>query len=314
MDLAVPPDVAQALHAALGGGSLLVALFDPADRLVWCNAAYRQTFVPGVALPVRFADVLRHGFHHGLGVKIDCGDIEAFLADILPRRRQAPYRTIEVDTVDGRWLWMTETLTSQGWMLSLASDITLLKRHEQALRQAQQQAEIEARTDALTGVSNRRHLFEFGAAALARCAAAGQVCSVALIDLDLFKCINDRHGHDVGDAVLRAFAAQAQALTRQRDLFGRMGGEEFLLVLPGAGLNEAREVMRRLRACLQPYDETAGLLLFYSFSAGVAQHRDGDTFHNLLRRADRALYRAKLLGRDRTEAEDCSDLNTVPSS
>ncbi|NML18492.1 GGDEF domain-containing protein [Azohydromonas caseinilytica] len=316
----MPPAVAGALLATLSASELLVALYDAQDRLCWCNDAYAQRFLDGLTLPLPFAELLRHDFRRGIGVRIDCGDIEAFLSDILPRRRQQPFRAIEVDTLDGRWWRMAETLLPEGWLLCVATDITPLKRGELRLREARAQAETEARTDMLTGAPNRRHVFEFGAATLSRCAAAGQACSVALIDLDHFKQINDRHGHDVGDAVLRAFAGQARARLRGRDLFGRLGGEEFLLLLPGVRQEQAREVTQRLRQALQPLALHQGAL-HYAFSAGVAQAAPGDDMDRLIARADRALYRAKLLGRGRTELASEGDddgggsgLNTAASS
>ena len=309
--------MAAALVRALAESELLVALFDAQDQLCWCNPAYAQRFLDGLALPLPFADLLRHDFRRGLGVRIDCGDVEAFLRDILPRRRRLPYRAFEVDTLDGRWLRMTETLLADGWLLSVATDITELKHGEILLRQAQAQAEQDARTDMLTGAPNRRHVFEYGLAALRRSEAAGQPCSVALMDLDHFKRINDGHGHDMGDAVLRNFAAQARTVLREGDLFGRIGGEEFLLLTPGARQEQALEIVERLRRHLQPLLLDGGAPLAFSFSAGVAQALPGDSMDSLITRADRALYRAKLLGRDRTEPAwpcDGSGLNTATSS
>jgi diguanylate cyclase (GGDEF)-like protein len=307
------------LLGALAASELLVALYDAQDELRWCNAAYAARFLDGLALPLPlpFAELLRQDFRRGIGVRIDCGDVEAFLREVLPRRRQQPYRAFEVDTLDGHWLRMTETLLPDGWLLCVATDITPLKHGEQQLRQAQAQAELEARTDVLTGAPNRRHVFEFGQAALVRCEAAGRPCSVGLMDLDHFKRINDSHGHDVGDAVLRGFAAQVRAALREGDLFGRIGGEEFLLLAPGARQAQAVEIVERLRRQLQPLVLDGGAPLQFSFSAGVAQAQAGDSMDSLITRADRALYRAKLLGRNRTEpayAYDGSGLNTAGSS
>ena len=118
----------QALLAGLEHSDLLAGLFDPEDRLRWANRAYHDTFLRGLALPVAFADVLRHGHHRGFGVLVSRGDVEAFLADILPRRRADASRTLLSDTVDGRWLQFTETLLAGGWMLTVAADITALKQ------------------------------------------------------------------------------------------------------------------------------------------------------------------------------------------
>ncbi|MDZ5455497.1 GGDEF domain-containing protein [Azohydromonas lata] len=312
-----PPPVAAALVQALAESELLVALFDACDQLCWCNPAFAQRFLDGLALPVPFAELVQHNSRRGLGVRIDGGDVEAFLRDRLPRRRRLPYRAFEVDTLDGRWLRMTHTLLESGWLLSVSTDITELKQGELMLRRAQAQAEQDARTDMLTGAPNRRHVFEYGLMALQCCDLAGQPCSVALIDLDHFKRINDGHGHDMGDAVLRSLAAQAFAVLRNGDLFGRIGGEEFLLLTPGARQEQALEIVERLRCQLQPLMLDGGARLPFSFSAGVAQALSGDSMDSLITRADRALYRAKLAGRNRTESADAGDgsgLNTASSS
>lgn len=299
----VPPDVAAVLAAALAASDVMVALWDADDRLRWANAAYANEFLRGLAPPVSFGDVLRHGFHHGFGVRIDRGDIEAFLAEVLPRRRSTAFRGIEVDTVADRWLWMSETVLPSGWLLSMGSDITKLKVNERLLRQAQRRAEQAARTDPLTGAPNRRHIVESGEAGLQRTRKAGRPFSVALIDLDRFKQINDTFGHDAGDAVLRAFAAHCQKSIRQADLFGRFGGEEFVLALPDVDAGATTATLDRLRRQLEPLALGPAEVLRYGFSAGIAQASHDDDFDALVKRADRALYRAKANGRGRNEID-----------
>ncbi|HUS24600.1 MAG TPA: ATP-binding protein [Candidatus Binatia bacterium] len=144
---AAPPAEARALCEALAASESIAALYDAGDVLRWHNAAFDRTFLRGRAAPLPFADILRHGFAQGFGVRIDGGDVEAFLADVLKRRRAQPFRGIEVDTVDGRWLWITETLLADGWMLSIGADITRLKHDEKTLRQSRD--ELSARAQAL---------------------------------------------------------------------------------------------------------------------------------------------------------------------
>jgi diguanylate cyclase (GGDEF)-like protein len=115
-----------------------------------------------------------------------------------------------------------------------------------------------------------------------------------LIDLDEFKNINDTHGHAAGDEVLRHFVAHCQAQLRPQDQFGRIGGEEFLLVLPHTQAADAWVATERLRLTLEPADG-----LRYTFSAGVAGACQGDALNALLERADAALYEAKRSGRNR---------------
>ncbi|MCS6811334.1 MAG: GGDEF domain-containing protein [Tepidimonas sp.] len=151
--------------------------------------------------------------------------------------------------------------------------------------------------DALTGVGNRR-LLELE---LAQAAAKGQSLGVlAVLDLDHFKAINDRLGHDGGDAVLRGFAAVAQAVLRKTDRLYRLGGEEFVLWLPHGQRQTTEVLLQRLRAAVAAQLRT-GDEQPVTFSVGVAEHACGEPWPACLARADAALYRAKRAGRDRIE-------------
>jgi diguanylate cyclase (GGDEF)-like protein len=284
-------DAAAHLVQALGESAIAVALYDPHDTLVWANTNFDEMFLRGLQLPVPFADVLRHGFSNGFGVKIDSGNIEAFLADILSRRRSVAKRAFATDTVDGRWLWISETVTTDGWLLSVACDITALKQNEKRLERAHEDAVQAAMTDALTGASNRRHISALCEGHLQQLHMGDGLLSVALIDLDGFKQINDKHGHDVGDAVLRGFVNHFQVRSRGIDALGRWGGEEFLLLVPGATAEQAIRVVDRLRGW---HDDAPGGPC--TFSAGVAEAQHEDTVGTLLKRADNALYEAKRSG------------------
>jgi diguanylate cyclase (GGDEF)-like protein len=303
----LPPRVesmAGPLLRALQASEVLVALYDPEDRLVYANAAFEAQFIRGLGLPVPFADLLRHGFAGGFGVKIDSGDIEGFLQNILPRRRSRPFRAFESDMIGGGWIWMTETLLPDGWLLSVASDIGALKHTEHTLRAAHQSALEASRTDVLTGTPNRRHILDLGKAALAQAQQLGQPFTIAVIDLDHFKRINDSHGHHGGDEVLRHFSEHCLRQLRPGDGLGRLGGEEFLLLLPGAAWNMGATVVRRLRHTLPavgrpPGGSSAGSsALRYTFSTGLAQAEAGEDLETLMQRADRALYAAKQRGRN----------------
>jgi diguanylate cyclase (GGDEF)-like protein len=125
-------------------------------------------------------------------------------------------------------------------------------------------------------------------------------CSLALIDLDHFKRVNDAYGHPTGDEVLRTFAITSFANIRTIDRFGRYGGEEFLLVLPDTTEESGARMVDRLRAIIAELDWSAfspGLQV--TMSAGLATLRRGETSDNLLARADRALYASKARGRNR---------------
>jgi diguanylate cyclase (GGDEF)-like protein len=122
----------------------------------------------------------------------------------------------------------------------------------------------------------------------------GASLCIAVIDIDHFKVISDTHRHDAGDTVLRHFADICRGRVRAQDVLGRMGGEEFLLVLPGAGSSDASRVIGRIRegfALARLVEDEIDLP--YTFSGGVAEARPGDDRSSILRRADRALYTAK---------------------
>jgi diguanylate cyclase (GGDEF)-like protein len=150
-----------------------------------------------------------------------------------------------------------------------------------------------ARTDALTGLPNRRAWDEELERELARARRSGEPLCAVLLDLDYFKDFNDQHGHQAGDEQLRATAALWRRSLRATDLIARYGGEEFAVLLTATSMPRAREVVEGLRRSV-PRGETV--------SAGVAEWDRSETGVELVARADRALYEAKRAGRDRTVA------------
>jgi diguanylate cyclase (GGDEF)-like protein len=158
-----------------------------------------------------------------------------------------------------------------------------------------------ARTDALTNVANRRAVLEFGAAQMRECVQRKVNMSVVALDVDNFKTINDRYGHEAGDHVLRKVSALLSSGIRKADMIGRLGGEEFLIILPGFGAEEAASMADRLRENLAHTDMSdIAPELRVTSSFGVASLNDcHDDFSELLRHADRRLYRAKDVGRNK---------------
>jgi diguanylate cyclase (GGDEF)-like protein len=179
-------------------------------------------------------------------------------------------------------------------------DITMQRRAEAALRASEAKMRDLAIRDGLTGLFNRRYILEQFEDSIARALASGDHLTVALIDIDHFKKINDRHGHLVGDAVLRDFARHLENRLRGSDLVGRYGGEEFVIVLRGAPAEAARKVLDQVRVVLSDRPEEGGELPRYTFSGGVAAlGPDGGTPTEILAKADERLYEAKRNGRDR---------------
>lgn len=167
------------------------------------------------------------------------------------------------------------------------------------LKEAYRRIEELAELDELTGSFNRRCIMRMLDDEIARAQRSHLPCSVALIDLDWFKRINDSHGHPIGDEVLRTFAITVFANIRANDRFGRYGGEEFLLVMPETPAEAAANILDRLRLIVADLDWSAfssGMTV--TISAGVAEIQAGETADALLTRADEALYVAKEAGRN----------------
>lgn len=175
---------------------------------------------------------------------------------------------------------------------------------EMRLRDTMKKLEQLATYDNLTGLFNRRALYEQANRQIARAQREGSPLSAIMIDVDFFKQVNDSHGHLVGDQALMLLATLISRGKREYDLAGRWGGEEFLIILPGATLDEAQMVAERLRAeiNLSPIRLALQELLYIHASFGVAlldlAEKD-DAFQKLVLHADIALYRAKNSGRDR---------------
>ncbi|WP_237703768.1 ABC transporter substrate-binding protein [Rhodospirillum rubrum] len=178
------------------------------------------------------------------------------------------------------------------------NDISQTKALERELRAL-------AERDSLTGLANRLRVMDALRSEFDRVTRYGGALSVMMLDLDRFKVLNDRHGHVCGDEALRHFAASALATLRTNDLLGRSGGEEFIVLLPGAALGAAKLIGERLRAAVQDKPLSwQGRSVALSVSIGLASRQIGDTPDSLLGRADQALHLAKANGRNRLETAD----------
>jgi diguanylate cyclase (GGDEF)-like protein len=180
-------------------------------------------------------------------------------------------------------------------------------------RRYRQQLVKLASQDGLTGLPNRRRTAELATAALAEATAAQTPLTIAIIDMDHFKIINDRCGHATGDFVLKEFARVGRESLRESDVLGRWGGEEFLLVMPGATLEFAMASLERMRTLVFGIRLPAsGSGMRVSLSAGLATSlRHGRSLDEMIARADSALYVAKNEGRDLVRVADESYLATT---
>lgn len=171
----------------------------------------------------------------------------------------------------------------------------------EAVAQERRLAEF-AMKDALTSAYNRRYFDKRLAEELERCGRYGRGLGLVMLDIDYFKSVNDRFGHQFGDEVLRSSVARWTVTLRSSDMIARYGGEEFCVLLPEAGRDEGLALADRLRTAVSAADIVyGGRGARVTVSAGVAFYLPGDAPDDILHRADGALYRAKELGRDRVE-------------
>lgn len=292
---------AQALHMArlYEQSPLFVALFDATDTMRYANPAFSSAFGVEPSARLTWTELMRRNHALGVGAAIQTQDLEAWLTSTRSRRGKLPFRAFEADLTDGRWIYMTETVDEHGWMLCVAFDISSMRVGERSLRLARDGALRAAQVDVLTGISNRAHVLQQLDKRLDQLRERQQPCGVVMLDLDHFKRVNDSLGHHAGDVVLTHFAKLVEATLRREDGFGRLGGEEFMLLVPNI-THEALEqmvgrVLQKVRSA-RPLPELPGFA--YTCSAGLTMlDSSQDAAHNL-RRADHALYAAKAQGRD----------------
>jgi len=242
---------------------------------------------------------------------------------ILQPRQARALAMLAIVMLGGAMLWRASTVPERypprvEWVHFLFAAVVLASTSSLAIRLGTLRARLAAQKkelgdalalnrelatrDALTGLLNRRAMVELLAREHPRIERGQGPLTVALIDIDLFKRINDELGHGAGDEVLRRFASVIQDQLRAADALARWGGEEFLLLMPGTHAEDARIVLDRLRGAIAEggFDAIAPQLKV-SFSAGVAEVLEGEAQDAAIDRADRALYRAKQAGRNRVE-------------
>ena len=181
--------------------------------------------------------------------------------------------------------------------------LKIIESEGQHLNDELTRVHILSLTDELTELPNRRAFMRRLEDEVARVQRYGSPLSLALIDMDSFKSINDKLGHTAGDEVLRTFSNHVLSIFRHHDMVARYGGEEFAILLPNTDLNGTRRALEKVR------EQSSHTTFHYhnrslplpTFSAGVALYRPGETSSNLIERADKALYRAKDQGRNRIE-------------
>jgi two-component system, cell cycle response regulator len=172
----------------------------------------------------------------------------------------------------------------------------------QDLLELKEQLQIQATTDPLTGIANRRALLARMEIEMARARRSRHPFTVSMLDLDHFKQVNDAHGHAAGDLVLREFAGRVRAVLRDYDTVGRVGGEEFVVLVPNLSQKAADAVFERIRLTVkEPPFDCDGVPVTVTVSQGLVTWDGEAGVDELLLLADSALYAAKAKGRDRVE-------------
>lgn len=278
-----------------------VAIFNADDQLHFASPSFIQLYAvqPGAQT---FRSIISHCFHQQQGPRITA-PLSQWINTVQAKRRSIPVRTFEVVMLDGRWMWGTEVTFTNQWTMVQIIDFTAIKNKEFALQKAHAEAVLAAKTDDLTGLPNRGAIIQRFHQLYEYSLGQNQPFTLAIIDLDHFKSVNDNFGHAVGDAVLRHFATQADNLIRAAGgVIGRSGGEEFLVVLPNAPVCCGQDLLEKLRVHLQKHPfSTAQSIIYYTFSSGLVSSTQLCSFEDLYKAADKALYAAKIRGRN----QDC---------
>ncbi|HEY9270437.1 sensor domain-containing diguanylate cyclase [Achromobacter sp.] len=267
---------------------VLINAFDTDGRCILWNDACARRF--------GWSETEIKQSHEPLALFYPDPQVRELVRDSVSARPDRSFREWQPRTRDGEQLsvlWSNVKLPD-GKVVNLGMDVTESRRAEAALARM-------ARVDSLTGCWNRAEILKRMEERLAdgRRGVGGPTTAL-MLDLDYFKQVNDRYGHLGGDVALRHFCDQLRTCLREGDSIGRLGGEEFLVLLADADAAVARAICERLRACLRQHPaDIDGSVVTLSVSGGIAGFLPGDaTASDVLRRADFALYQAKRSGRD----------------
>jgi diguanylate cyclase (GGDEF)-like protein len=297
----IQPTLAQHVNCSENG----LAVLDADDNFLFYNHSFADMFgLSEASTPeLTHRDFITRLFSRGTCTHFDRSGLEAWLEHVNSHHRTEPFGSFEIQLHDGRWLLLTKQVYEGGRLVMACVDITKHKQAELALRAAHEELERLAMTDELTGTSNRRHFLAQMEKEYERARRYRHFTSLAMLDLDHFKRVNDRYGHPAGDQVLKHFGALLLSHLRSEDAVGRLGGEEFALLLPETEQAGARTVLERIRQDLAGAAlESIAPDFRYTFSAGIAELEPDTPFtcDDWVRAADQALYQAKSDGRNRS--------------
>lgn len=284
--------MSQASHDALitinSNGRIL--FWNPAAERIF---GYAASEVAGCDLHELLADVRdQEQAHKGMAAFAQSGKgaIMERTREVMARHKDGHFFPVELSVASYR-------LNNEWLAVGSVRDITARKDTERKLQEM-------ATLDGLTGICNRRYFLELSEQELKRCRRYHRPLSMIMLDIDHFKDVNDTYGHAIGDNVLQALTQTARIILRDADIFGRLGGEEFAIILPETNLVSASHVAERLRCAISKIKINAHHNeISITSSLGVAAiNHEIHTIEMLLKYADQALYRAKNAGRNRVEA------------
>ncbi len=281
-----------------------IGIYNSDDVLTYCNQPYAELFAcEQSAIGTIFDQLITHCWESKRGVLIETENIEQWLMMAATKRRKRPFRSFEIDLVDGRWFKITELMVDDELFI-YATDVTESKRTEIELLKTKEKLTEAASTDFLTNVYNRRHFSYLAKNEIERCDRSSQHVALVLLDIDHFKRINDQYGHAAGDKVLCELTERISKCLRGYDIFTRVGGEEFAILLPETTSAEANNIasryLRKISNTPFMFEQQA---LKVTVSIGISEsYLENRNLDLMLKSADENLYIAKQTGRNKVVA------------
>jgi diguanylate cyclase (GGDEF)-like protein len=285
-----------ALRAIIDDLDYGIVVLDRDQRALFINRAFRRTW----RVPDQLAESkppFLHLMYHGRGVStyaVSADRLGEYVDKQLKLIRAGEEQPLSIRLANGEVLQFRCKALPSGGRLLTYGDVSELARHAEMLERL-------ATVDGMTGLCNRRHFLALADNEWARFVRYARPLALLMIDIDLFKSVNDRYGHDVGDEVIKSIADVLKTRKRASDIAGRLGGEEFALLLPETMLDNACGVAERLRRLVADGAVTVAenrIPITISIGASTA-HKEMNGVTELIKQADVALYEAKRSGRNR---------------
>ena len=292
--------IIEALKASKDG----FGVYNEEDVLVFCNDKLAENFgfQAHEIIGMPFETMVRKAHLAGAGVATD-DHIDGLIERAKVSRLEKGFTSFESDMQNGSWMQVSRLRTADDFIYIYVTDITKLKKTERELRDALRFVKKLAATDSLTGISNRRHFLETATIEFERSCQYGHPLSILALDIDHFKSINDRYGHQAGDQVLEAITHCCQNLLRESDVFGRLGGEEFSILLPDTSESAAEVTAQRILKAVAALEVNyQDQVIRFTTSIGISElSKSSDSLESLMNQSDEALYEAKHNGRNKIE-------------